>query len=154
MLPSTSRRVIDHTRPEINEKIARHAEANIAKHIGDSPEAITARLAHLDQEWDVERILEVSASALVVLGILLALISSWSWLILSLAVGALLFLHALQGWCPSVPLLRRLGVRTEAEINEERYALKVQRGDFAGLPRPEADPETQAVELLRAARKS
>jgi hypothetical protein len=38
--------------------------------------------------------------------------------------------HAVQGWCPPLPLLRRLGVRTADEINEERYALKALRGDF------------------------
>ena len=153
MLPPTARRVIDKTRPEINEKITRNTEANIAKHIGDSPTAIKARLAQLDHEWDVERILEANSSALAFLGIVLALTISWTWLILPLAVTALFFLHALQGWCPPVPLLRRLGVRTETEINEERYALKVLRGDFEGLPKPGEDSETQALELLQAARR-
>jgi hypothetical protein len=32
--------------------------------------------------------------------------------------------HALQGWCPPVPILRRLGFRTAREIFEERLALK------------------------------
>jgi hypothetical protein len=36
----------------------------------------------------------------------------------------------MQGWSPAVPLLRQLGVRTRMEIEEERYALKVLRGDF------------------------
>jgi hypothetical protein len=34
-----------------------------------------------------------------------------------------------------VPLFRRLGFRTASEIDEERYALKALRGDFADLPR-------------------
>ena len=41
--------------------------------------------------------------------------------------------HALQGWCPPLPLFRRLGFRTQEEIARERYALKGMRGDFAGL---------------------
>jgi hypothetical protein len=32
-----------------------------------------------------------------------------------------------------VPVLRRLGVRTMDEINEERYALKALRGDFESV---------------------
>ena len=42
-------------------------------------------------------------------------------------------LDNLQGWGPPVPLFRRLGFRTRAEIARERYALKGIRGDFAGL---------------------
>ena len=38
--------------------------------------------------------------------------------------------NALRGWCPPVPVLRRFGVRTGREIEQERYALKILRGDF------------------------
>ena len=38
--------------------------------------------------------------------------------------------HALQGWCPPLAVLRRLGFRTAKEINEERFALAALRGDF------------------------
>jgi hypothetical protein len=41
-----------------------------------------------------------------------------------------LFQHAIQGWCPPVPVLRRLGFRTANEIEQERTALKALRGDF------------------------
>jgi len=40
------------------------------------------------------------------------------------------FQHATQGWCPPIPVFRRMGVRTRREINRERYALKALRGDF------------------------
>jgi hypothetical protein len=42
----------------------------------------------------------------------------------------LLFYHAVQGWCPPIPLLRRLGIRTQQEIDAEKYALRLLRGDF------------------------
>ena len=59
--------------------------------------------------------------------------------------------HALQGWCPPVPLFRRLGFRTEAEINQERYALKVLRGDFANLPAgPGASDRAPVSRVLHA----
>jgi hypothetical protein len=50
---------------------------------------------------------------------------------LPVVVAGFLLQHALQGWCPPLPVLRRLGVRTADEINQERYALKALRGDFA-----------------------
>ena len=59
--------------------------------------------------------------------------------------------HALQGWCPPLPLLRRLGVRTQAEIERERYALKAIRGDFAGVGTRsgrDASPVEDALEAV------
>ncbi len=38
--------------------------------------------------------------------------------------------HALQGWCPPIPFIRRWGIRTEDEINAEKTVLKMIRGDF------------------------
>ena len=35
--------------------------------------------------------------------------------------------------CPPVPLFRRIGIRTQSEIELERYALKALRGDFGPL---------------------
>ena len=45
-------------------------------------------------------------------------------------VTGFLFQHAVQGWCPPVPLFRRMGVRTRPEIDREKFALKALRGDF------------------------
>jgi hypothetical protein len=153
MLPATTRRVIENTSPEINERIERQTECNIAKLVSASPADIDARLAQLDQEWDIERALEANASALAFTGILLALAFSWYWLLLPLLVTSMLFLHAFQGWCPPVGLFRRLGIRTETEINQERFALKVLRKDFEGLPKPGTDQQTQAQELLQAVKR-
>ncbi len=47
-------------------------------------------------------------------------------------VAGFLFQHAVQGWCPPVPILRMLGFRTSYEIEQERRALKALRGDFEG----------------------
>ena len=55
------------------------------------------------------------------------------WFALPFVVQAFFFQHALQGWCPPIPILRRLGVRTTAEIAEERNALKAMRGDFESV---------------------
>ena len=49
---------------------------------------------------------------------------------LRVLVSGFLLQQALQGWCPPLPLLRRLGFRTAEEISQERNALKALRGDF------------------------
>jgi hypothetical protein len=36
----------------------------------------------------------------------------------------LLLMHALQGWCPPLPVIRKLGVRTAKEIFEEKTAYR------------------------------
>jgi hypothetical protein len=57
--------------------------------------------------------------------------------------------HAVQGWCPPIPVLRRFGFRTADEINRERYALKALRGDFDGIS-DKKTPTTTANAALRA----
>ena len=46
------------------------------------------------------------------------------------AAPSFLFEHAVQGCCPPLPILQRLGFRTSCEIETERYELKTLRGDF------------------------
>lgn len=48
------------------------------------------------------------------------------------AVGFFLLQHALQGWCPPLPIIRKIGVRTAEEINQEKTVFKLIRGDFTG----------------------
>jgi hypothetical protein len=52
------------------------------------------------------------------------------WLALPAVVLTFLVQHAIQGWCPPIPLFRSLGARTRKEIDLEKYALKVLGGDF------------------------
>jgi len=103
------------------EKIRSYAEK--------SPEEIQQRLKKLDSEWDIERILELNASTIILMGVLLS-IKDKRWLILSGLVSAFLLQHAIQGWCPPLPVLRGIGFRTKAEIDREKYALKVLNGDI------------------------
>jgi hypothetical protein len=72
----------------------------------------------------------MNASALAFAGTLLGASRDKRFLILPALVTAFLFQHAVQGWCPPVPILRRLGFRTAQEIEQERNALKMMRGDF------------------------
>ena len=130
MIPATTARVPAHTPPEYNQCIRRTTQSNVARYAAQGPEAIDRRLAELDHEWDIERLLEANASSLVVLGCALGAFVSRKFFVLPALVGGFLLQHAIQGWCPPVPLFRRLGVRTQREIDEERFALKALRGDF------------------------
>ena len=124
--------VRENTAPEINRKIDTQIHENLNKYYHDRSE-IDKRLWELDREWDIERILELNAAAISFMGIWRGLTQNKLWLILPLAVTTLLAAHAVEGWCPPVVLFRRLGFRTRAEIDKEKYALKTIRGDFKYL---------------------
>ncbi len=129
----TASRVPAHTAPGANERIREETDRQIARAAQGGPRHIDRRLAELDREWDVERCLETGAASLSLLGAVLGATRRRSWFLLPAGVAAFLLQHALQGWCPPLPLFRRLGVRTADEINRERYALKALRGDFSGV---------------------
>jgi hypothetical protein len=128
MVTTSARRVVGHTPGDVNERIRRETDRRIAW-FADHPGQIDARLRELDEEWDIERVLETGSSALTLVGLVLGVGVSRKWLLLSLAVQGFFMQHALQGWCPPLPVFRRLGVRTQPEIERERCALKALRGD-------------------------
>lgn len=148
MLPSTLERVPRNTSAAVNERIRRGTERSVAECIRHGPAAIEQRLAELDEEWDIERYLETMAPTMTIIGLALGLAKDRRFLIIPAAVQSFLLLHGLQGWCPPIPVLRRLGVRTSDEINVERYALKALRGDFEKL---DAMPKKPGAGRLRAA---
>jgi hypothetical protein len=126
-------RVRANTVPEINQRIDKQIEENVRYYSGQPREKISGRIRDLDEEWDIERLLEAMASSFSLTGIMLGATVDRKWFLLPTVVLSFLLLHAIQGWCPPVPLLRRLGVRTREEIDRERYALKALAGDFAGV---------------------
>ena len=123
-------RVRAQTKSEINRQIDRELEQRLRFYAVQDKETISERLAELDREWDIERTLEANAASISLLGLLLGVTSGRKWFVLPVIVGGFLLQHAVQGWCPPLPVLRRLGVRTRLEIEQERYALKILRGDF------------------------
>ena len=121
----TSRDRVRHsTAPNVNREIDRRTNSNIRRYANSSEEVINRRIEELDQEWDIERALEANASALALTGLLLGLTVNRKWLALPTVVLSFLLQHSLQGWCPPLPLLRRLGVRTRGEIDREKYELE------------------------------
>lgn len=130
MLPATTERVPLHTATAVNAQIRACTQASIRRIASQGPAAIQRRLRELDEEWDVERCLETMAPTFTLLGLTLGITRQRSWLLLPLVVQSFFLQHALQGWCPPIPVLRRMGIRTSGEIEQERYALKALRGDF------------------------
>jgi hypothetical protein len=147
MLPSTANRVPENTACEINKQIREQTAANVARYQSSSRSEIQLRLQELDQEWDIERTIEANASSLIIAGLGLGTLVDKRFYLLPVAVAGFLLQHALQGWCPPIPILRRLGFRTQTEIDEERYALKAIRGDF------EQDGTRSVGQLLQAVRE-
>lgn len=117
-------RVRRSTASHINREIDRQTNSNIHRYANSKPDVIHRRIKELDQEWDIERVLEVNASTLALTGLLLGVTVNRKWLMLPGAVLSFLLQHGLQGWCPPLPILRRLGVRTRGEIDREKYELK------------------------------
>lgn len=127
-------RVREHTAPHVNESIDRLTRASISEHIAGGAEAISRRLAELDQEWDVDRALmvnfAVAGAATFTAGITRYASSSpfgprrKGFLYFFGAQLGFLLLHGLAGWCPPASVFRRLGFRTQREIEVERAALR------------------------------
>lgn len=153
MIPTTVTRVPEHTAEHVNEDIRRRAQEDIARIAAAGPEAIDRRLAELDREWDIERTLEANAATVALVGLGLGAFVDRRFYLLPAAVAGFLLQHAVQGWCPPMPVFRRLGVRTATEIEEERYALKALRGDFRGVSDADGRDPTGVGKALQAVRR-
>lgn len=116
--------------PDVNQRIDQETFRNIWHYATQARDQITRRIDDLDREWDIERLLETSTAGLTFAGLGLGLLVNRRWLLLPFAVTGCLLKHALGGSSPPVALLRRWGVRTRGEIDTEKYALKLLRGDF------------------------
>ncbi len=148
-MPTTRDRVPSQTDEQINQRIARGIDRNV-RYYGRHRDEIEDRLEELDEEWDIERAIEANASAIAFTGIALGLASgNRRWFALPALVTGFLFQHAIQGWCPPIPVLRRLGFRTSYEIEQERQALKALRGDFDQVAAAEDKPQA-ALDAARA----
>ena len=146
VLPATVERVPRNTAESVNADLERQTADNVRRWAAGGPGAIDCRLEELDREWDIERAIEANASAIALVGLLLGATMSRRWFALPAVVAGFLLQHALQGWCPPVPVLRRLGMRTAPEIARERFALKAVRGDFAGVEASGPEEALRAVD--------
>ena len=146
ILPPTSQRVFLRTDPLTNAEIRNQTIRNLNIFKNTDETEVTERIRVLNREWDIERVLEVNASLLILISSYLGIKTSRIWFLLTGAVGIFMTQHALQGWCPPLPLIRKWGVRTADEIYAEKTVLKMMRGDFA-------EGNSTAIEALNLAEK-
>ncbi len=146
--PPRATRVEGSSAEEINARIERETLANISNVFAGGREAIGLRLEELDCEWDIERTLEANAASLSLIALGLGYSVDRRWFAVPVVISAFLLQHALQGWCPPLPLFRRSGIRTEREIHLEHTALRILRGDFGTLP----NDSHEAFRLAKEAR--
>jgi hypothetical protein len=145
IFPDSASRVRISTSKKNNDKIDAQMEEIVSKYITASKSDISKRIQELNKEWDTERVLEANASALIFIGTLLGfLVNVWLFVICGF-ISFYLLTHALQGWCPPLPIIRRLGIRTVYEICTEKMILKYLRGDFRDIPK-------NVSELVQAAK--
>lgn len=136
ILPPTSKKVFLRTDPKTNMDIRNQTLKHLEIFKGEP--GLSDRIGQLSQEWDTERVMEVHASLLILLSSYLGIKTSRFWFLLTGVVSIFMLQHALQGWCPTLPFIRKWGIRTSEEIYAEKTALKIIRGDFTGeIPNPE-----------------
>ena len=129
-------RVREHTAEVVNARIDQMTRANVDDTIRGGHAAIVRRLGDLDREWDIDRALFVNFAVLggasFATGIgryvrrpVLGLFGRRrkGFLAFFGAQLGFLLMHGLVGWCPPASLFRRLGFRTQREIESERRAL-------------------------------
>lgn len=116
-------RVRNSTSEEINSQIDDVTNSSIQYYSTRPAWEVKQRILALEKEWDIERVLEVNASTLALTGLVLGMTLNKKWFALPAVVLPFLLQHGLQGWCPPLPILRRMGIRTQDEIGREKYAL-------------------------------
>ena len=135
-------RVRAHSNRQQNLRIDARTQQCLERYAPEDREGISRHIDALDREWDVERYLQMNAGIVSLSGVILGALVNRRFLVLPSVVFGFFFQHATQGWCPPLPVFRRMGVRTRREINKEKYALKAMRGDFADVT-PETLPDQE-----------
>jgi hypothetical protein len=129
-------RVRAHTDDDRLADLDQQARDRINEMQGATAAELSARIVELERESDVERVLEINASTLALSGLALGAFVNRKLLVIPAVVLGFLLQHGIQGWCPPIPVLRNLGLRTRQEIDAEKYALKTMRGDFDAIQSP------------------
>jgi len=117
-------RVRRHTSPNVNRAINQEMQGEVQAHAARDPREIDQRIRKLENEWDIERVLELHAAAIGLIGLVLGTAKNRKWLMLPGIVLSFLAVHVLEGSYPPLAVFRRFGMRTQREIEAEKYALK------------------------------
>jgi hypothetical protein len=127
-------RVREHTAPSVTRRIDRMSAADVDAAVSSGRDAILRRLVKLDYEWDIDRALFVNFALAGGASLATGLVRYTrtpplsrrrkGFLYFFGAQLGFLFLHGIVGWCPPASVLRRLGFRTQREIEAERRDLR------------------------------
>src|SRR5206468_869039 len=137
---------------QFTQQIDAKIEQNIRFYATQSPEMISQRIDELDRERTLDQTMALYGSGIGLGTLLFSFIGGRKWLVVTGTVLGFMLKHSLEGTSPVVPLLRKLGVRTRSEIDREKYALKILRGDFSDMPKPDQLKANPAQEVLRSIR--
>lgn len=146
--PKTVENVRLHTPSRFNHRIDQAMMKRVWRYARASRQEIGARIERLDREWDLERVLESASGILALCGVVMSGCRSRKWLLLSAGVLGVLLQHSLTGRSVPIAWLRAAGVRTRREIDAEKYAMRMLRGDFDRL-QSVADDTHRAIEAVR-----
>ena len=135
----------DEHEEEVEERIRQKTEEDIAHHALAGEKAIERRLEELDREWDIDHCTQLNVGALSLLGIFLGATRSRIWYLTPFLASLCLVQQATQRRSPLTNLFRRWGIRTREEIEHERFALKVLRGDFEDLKALEVKDQQSSI---------
>ncbi|MCF8012352.1 MAG: DUF2892 domain-containing protein [Clostridiales bacterium] len=123
--PPTFKRVRINTKEALNESIDEETRNRIKHFTNLSETEINKRIDELNKEWDTERTLEANFAGVVLLSSILGFTVNKKWFAAGSIASIFMLQHALQGWCPPLPIIRHIGIRTANEINEEKNILKL-----------------------------
>jgi hypothetical protein len=147
--PATSSEETDRIRGATGGAIDRRIDAEALERVraaaAGAHDGLSRRIRELDGESDIERWLMINASILALVMTGLGAFVHPLFLIGTAIVLSFLLQHGIQGWCPPLPLFRRMGVRSRREIAAERAAAKALRGDFDVLGERGSDAADRAM---------
>jgi hypothetical protein len=103
-VPSSSQRVQGHTPVAIRHRNRRLMLERLRACEDADPAELSERIAQLEREWDIERVLEANAASVALIGLALGATVNRRWFALPAVVAGFLLQHAVQGWCPPLPL--------------------------------------------------
>ncbi len=123
-------------------------ECRLKSVIDGGPAAITERLDEVESEWTAGRAAKATAGVLIVGGLALSLTLSLMWLVLPIVGGAVMLQYLFGRTSLIGEMFHSFGLRSGAEIEREKMALRVLRGDFALLPTVHTIEDRDAVNRM------
>lgn len=136
-----------HSGQEIQKRNEQALEERIRFYAAQPPEAISRRLEELNQECDVDHCMMTNVAGLALGGVVMSFLGGGrKWLLVSGTALTFLLMQGMQRSNPLTDYFRRKGLRTRAEIDAERYALKLLRGDFESVHAEETSSKQYPAE--------